>query len=35
LSSADPSYDVASDPHSVDRPRRARRRGRISDDSVG
>jgi len=34
-SSADRSYDAASDPHPIDRPRRARRRGRISDDSVG
>ena len=31
----DLSYDAASDPHRIDRPRRARRRGRISDDSVG
>jgi putative Holliday junction resolvase len=35
LSSADRSYDAASDPYPIDRPRRARRRGRISDDSVG
>ncbi|MBS0182458.1 MAG: Holliday junction resolvase RuvX [Nitrospira sp.] len=28
-------YDVASDPHHIGRRRRARRRGRISDDSVG
>ncbi|HEU5407107.1 MAG TPA: Holliday junction resolvase RuvX [Nitrospira sp.] len=31
----DRSYDAASDPHCIDRHRRARRRGRISDDSVG
>lgn len=31
----DRSYDAASDPHRIDRHRRARRRGRISDDSVG
>jgi putative Holliday junction resolvase len=29
------SYDAASDPHHIDRHRRARRRGRLSDDSVG
>lgn len=28
-------YDAASDPHRPDRPRRVRRRSRISDDSVG
>lgn len=31
----DRSYDAASDPHRIDRHRRARRRGRVSDDSVG
>ncbi len=31
----DHSYDATSDPHRLDRHRRARRRGRISDDSVG
>lgn len=31
----DRSYDTASDPHHIDRRRRTRRRGRISDDSVG
>jgi putative holliday junction resolvase len=31
----DRSYDAAPDPHRIDRPRRSRRRGRISDDSVG
>jgi putative Holliday junction resolvase len=31
----DRPYDPASDPHPRDRPRRARRRGRLSDDSVG
>lgn len=31
----DRSYDDASDPHRSARPRRAHRRGRISDDSVG
>ncbi len=31
----DRSYDTAPDPHRIDRPRRSRRRGRISDDSVG
>lgn len=31
----DRSYDAASDPHRIDRHRRSRRRGRISDDSVG
>jgi putative Holliday junction resolvase len=35
LSPDDRSYDAASDPHRIDRHRRARRRGRISDDSVG
>ena len=35
LSPNDRSYDTASDPHHIDRRRRARRRGRISDDSVG
>jgi putative Holliday junction resolvase len=35
LSPDDLSYDAASDPHRIDRHRRARRRGRISDDSVG
>jgi putative Holliday junction resolvase len=34
-SSDDQSYDAASDPHHIDRHRRARRRGRLSDDSVG
>jgi len=33
--SNDPSYDAASDAHRIDRHRRSRRRGRISDDSVG
>ncbi|MDC8450778.1 MAG: Holliday junction resolvase RuvX [Nitrospira sp.] len=31
----DRSYDAASDPHRIDRHRCARRRGRVSDDSVG
>ncbi|MCS6306539.1 MAG: Holliday junction resolvase RuvX [Nitrospira sp.] len=31
----DQPYDAASDPHRIDRHRRARRRGRVSDDSVG
>lgn len=31
----DRSYDIASDPHPIDRHRRSRRRGRISDDPVG
>jgi putative Holliday junction resolvase len=35
LSPDDRSYDAASDPHRIDRHRRSRRRGRISDDSVG
>ena len=35
LSPDDRSYDVAPDPHRIDRRRRARRHGRISDDSVG
>ena len=35
LSPDDRSYDTASDPHRIDRHRRSRRRGRISDDSVG
>ena len=34
-SSDDRTYDAASDPHRIDRPRRAHRRGRISDDSMG
>ena len=35
LSPDDRSYDAASDPHPIDRPRRSRRRGWIPDDSVG
>ena len=35
LSPDDRSNDAASDPHPIDRHRRSRRRGRISDDSVG
>jgi putative Holliday junction resolvase len=35
LSPDDRSYDATPDLHHIDRPRRARRRGRISDDSVG
>ena len=35
LSPDDRSYDAASDLHRIDRHRRSRRRGRISDDSVG
>ncbi|NGZ10901.1 MAG: Holliday junction resolvase RuvX [Nitrospira sp. LK70] len=35
LSPDDRSYDAAPDPHRFDRPRRSRRRGRLSDDSVG
>ncbi len=35
LSPDDRSYDAASDPHRIDRHRRSRRRGRISDDPVG
>ena len=31
----DRTYDAASDPHRIDRPRRTRRRGRLSDDSLG
>lgn len=34
-SSDDHTYDAASDPHRTDHPRRARRRGRLSDDSLG
>jgi putative Holliday junction resolvase len=35
LSPDNQSYDPASDPHRVGRPRRSRRRGCLSDDSVG
>lgn len=35
LSPDDRSYDAASNPHRIDRHRRSRRRGRVSDDSVG
>ena len=35
LTPDDRSYDAAPDPHPIDRPRRSRRRGRLSDDSVG
>ncbi len=35
LSPDDRSYDAAPDPHRIDRRRRPRRRGRLSDDSVG